>query len=128
MRPIILGFAVAAFSVGVAAAQTTGGARAASGNDNQAVATTQANAPAPAKGSNSFTRGEAMRRLRSHGFEHVSDLRKDGQGVWRGVAWPARAAARCMSGLTTKAMSGPTSPDRVKRESEYDNACVYASL
>jgi len=86
MRPILLGFAAAALSAGVAAAQTTGGAKAASGNDNQAVATTQADAPAPAKGSNSFTRGEAVRRLRSHGFAHVSDLRKDDGGVWRGVA------------------------------------------
>lgn len=61
-------------------------AAAASGNNNQAVATTNANAPTPAKGSNSFTAAEAQRRLEKNGFSNVSDLAKDDNGVWRGNA------------------------------------------
>jgi hypothetical protein len=59
---------------------------AASGNSNQAVATTSANAPAPAKGANSFTSGEAKSRIERNGFSNVSDLKKDDNGVWRGTA------------------------------------------
>lgn len=42
-------------------------AAAAAGNNNQAVATTGANAPVPAKGANSFTMGEAKSCLRKMG-------------------------------------------------------------
>jgi hypothetical protein len=59
---------------------------AAAGNNNQAVATTNANAPAPAKGANSFTMGEAKSRLEKNGFSNVGDLTKDDNGVWRGNA------------------------------------------
>ena len=62
------------------------GPAAASGDTNQAVATTGANAPQPAKGANSFTDGEARRRLESSGYSSVADLKKDGDGVWRGSA------------------------------------------
>jgi hypothetical protein len=65
------------------------GAAAASGNSNQAVATTSANAPAPAKGANSFTMGEAKSRIEKTGFSNVTDLAKDGDGVWRGKAQKA---------------------------------------
>lgn len=51
---------------------------------NQAVATTAANAPQPVKGANSFSRGEARRRIERAGFAGVADLQKDGDGVWRG--------------------------------------------
>lgn len=59
--------------------------KAASGNTNQAVATTNANASEPAKGANSFTMGEAKSRLEKNGFANVSDLKKDNAGVWRGT-------------------------------------------
>lgn len=59
---------------------------AASGNDNQAVATTGANADQPAKGANSFTMREARGRLQKHGYSHVAGLKKDHDGVWRGTA------------------------------------------
>lgn len=62
------------------------GTAAASGNTNQAVATTSANAPQPARGRNSFTMGEARRRIERNGYAQVADLRKDGNGVWRGHA------------------------------------------
>lgn len=61
-------------------------AAAASGDSNQAVATTSANAPAPAKGANSFTMGEARSRIETNGFSGVSDLAKDDDGIWRGKA------------------------------------------
>ncbi len=110
MRSIALGMAAATLLAGIAAAQTAGtattarqgapviasgtpaGTAAASGNDNQAVATTQASALRPARGRNSFSHGEARRRLERHGFSNVSDLRKDGDGVWRGQASHAGAA------------------------------------
>lgn len=62
------------------------GTAAAGGDNNQAVATTNANAPQPAKGANSFTDGEARRRLESNGYSTVADLKKDDDGVWRGNA------------------------------------------
>ena len=61
-------------------------AASAAGNNNQTVATTNANAPAPAKGANSFTMGEAKSRLEKNGFSNVSGLTKDDNGVWRGNA------------------------------------------
>ena len=62
------------------------GQAAASGNSNQAVATTSANTPQPAKGANSFTDGEARRRIESNGYSTVADLKKDDDGIWRGSA------------------------------------------
>ncbi len=61
------------------------GTAAASGDRNQAVATTDANAPQPAQGANSFSHGEARRRIESHGFQRVVNLHKDKGGVWRGM-------------------------------------------
>jgi putative membrane protein len=66
---------------GAIAGQGTAG-----GNDNQAVATTNANAAQPVHGANSFTKGEARRRIEAHGFQEVSGLSKDNHGVWRGTA------------------------------------------
>lgn len=66
---------------------TSGAGMAAAGGDtNQAVATTDANAPQPAHGANSFSKGEAERRITGHGFQDVGELHKDGTGVWRGTA------------------------------------------
>jgi len=60
------------------------GTAAASGDRNQAVATTDANAPHPAKGSNSFTMTQARHRIARHGFTKVSGLHK-ADGVWHGT-------------------------------------------
>lgn len=62
------------------------GAAAASGDRNQAVATTGANAARPARGSSSFTQAQARRRLERNGYGEVSALTKDSGGVWRGTA------------------------------------------
>ncbi len=57
------------------------------GPNNPAVNTTGANnSPMPVAGSNSFTAGEAKSRLQKRGYSHISGLRKDANGVWRGKA------------------------------------------
>jgi hypothetical protein len=38
------------------------------------------------KGANSFTEGEARRRLEKAGFHDVKDLKKDADGIWGGSA------------------------------------------
>jgi hypothetical protein len=60
---------------------------AADGPQNQAVRTAEGNtAAAPVAGSNSFTEGEAKSRIEARGFNNVTDLKKDDQGIWRGKA------------------------------------------
>jgi opacity protein-like surface antigen len=44
------------------------------------------NPRAPVAGANSFTEGQAKSRIESTGYTNVSGLRKDDQGVWRGMA------------------------------------------
>lgn len=66
------------------APSTISGVAAASGSNNQAVATTSANAPMPAKGKNSFTMNQARTRIQTRGFAQVVNLKKDNNGVWRG--------------------------------------------
>ena len=73
-------------AVNRSAGSHNGDAAAASGNSNQAVATTHANAPTPAHGANSFTQSQAKSRMESEGFSNVQNLRKDDNGVWRGQA------------------------------------------
>jgi hypothetical protein len=48
--------------------------------------TRKVDAGAPLKGSNSFTEGQAKDRALAQGFMDVSDLKKDGDGIWRGSA------------------------------------------
>ena len=57
-------------------------------NHNPAVATaTNANDSAtPAKGSNSFTEGQAKSRIADRGYTNVAELKKDNDGVWHGSA------------------------------------------
>src|SRR3977135_2666555 len=44
------------------------------------------NPNAPVSGANSFTESQAKSRIESSGYTNVSSLRKDDQGVWRGMA------------------------------------------
>ena|ERR1700712_4852295 len=85
MKTLALATAAGILLAGASMAQSTGGT-ATSGDSNQAVATTSANAPAPAKGANSFSMGEAQSRIEKNGFANVSDLAKDNDGIWRGTA------------------------------------------
>jgi len=41
---------------------------------------------APLKGANSFTEGQAKDRASAQGFMSVGNLKKDGDGIWRGSA------------------------------------------
>jgi hypothetical protein len=43
-------------------------------------------AGAPLKGANSFTEGQAKDRAVAHGATDVADMKKDDNGVWRGMA------------------------------------------
>ena len=61
------------------------GTAAASGDRNQAIATTDANAPHPAQGANSFSMSQARHRIAHHGFQKVAGLHKE-NGVWHGHA------------------------------------------
>ncbi len=65
---------------------TPAGQASAGGQDNQAVATTNANAPQPAHGANSFSKRQARHRMMAEGFHKISSLHKDSNGIWRGNA------------------------------------------
>lgn len=58
---------------------------------NNTMARTSA---APVPGRNSFTAGEARRRITSAGFSDVKDLKKDNQGIWRGMAMKDNATVK----------------------------------
>jgi opacity protein-like surface antigen len=87
MRLIVISAATAVLvTSGACFAQGVQGNQAASGNNNQAVVTTASNASHPAKGSNSFTAGQAQTRIEKEGYSNVSGLTKDSDGIWRGKA------------------------------------------
>ena len=44
------------------------------------------NSNMPVQGANSFTMSEAQSRISDKGYTHVGSLKKDGNGVWRGMA------------------------------------------
>jgi hypothetical protein len=68
-------------STGAPAAGTTGGNATSRDSTNAPPTTTT-----PAAGANSFTEGQARRRIEDAGYTDVRDLMKDEQGVWRGKA------------------------------------------
>jgi hypothetical protein len=73
----------AACSASCALAQTP----ARSGPQNPVVKTDSGNnSNMPVKGSNSFTESEAKSRISGQGYTKIGPLRKDANGVWRGVA------------------------------------------
>ena len=58
-----------------------------SGPGNNAVNSSgQNNSDAPVAGRNSFTEGQAKSKIEQAGYDNVSDLQKDDNGVWRGKA------------------------------------------
>ena len=44
------------------------------------------NSSAPVAGANSFTKDEAVKQIEAKGYAHVTKLKKDKSGVWRGMA------------------------------------------
>ena len=58
-----------------------------SGPQNPAVKSmNENNSAVPVAGANSFTKGEAMKQIEAKGYTHVTKLKKDKSGVWRGMA------------------------------------------
>ena len=51
-----------------------------------ATSATPAPAMAPVAGANSFTEGQARKRLEDQGYTNVTGLKKDDQSIWRGTA------------------------------------------
>jgi hypothetical protein len=44
------------------------------------------NSSTPVAGANSFTKSEAKSQIEAKGYTHVTKLKKDQNGVWRGMA------------------------------------------
>lgn len=68
---------------------TTSGTGVSTSPSPAAVTTTAApsrTTEAPVAGANSFTEGQARSRIEERGFAEVKDLKKDDQGIWRGMA------------------------------------------
>jgi cell envelope opacity-associated protein A len=58
-----------------------------SGPQNPAVKSEDSNnSNMPVKGANSFTMSEARSHIMDKGYTHVTMLKKDNAGVWRGMA------------------------------------------
>jgi hypothetical protein len=84
MRLIAITTAAIGLFASVALAQPT---PAQPGPQNPAVKSmNQNNSPQPVAGANSFTMGEAKSHIEDKGYTRVRNLKKDGSGVWRGMA------------------------------------------
>ena len=89
MKRFMIGFAIALLA-GSAMAQNPP-AKSEPGN-NAINSPNEKNSSAPVAGANSFTEGQAKSRIEESGYTGVSDLKKDGNGVWRGKASKGGAA------------------------------------
>jgi len=118
MRKILATALVLGLSAGTALAQTPAPAN---GPQNSAVNTSNSSnrvAAGPVKGSNSFTESEARSRIEKNGFTKVSGLKKDDDGIWRGmgmkngqqVAVALDYQGNVFFGDAARAMSGQTMP------------------
>ena len=92
-RIVVLSLALASLS-GMAFAQSSATERTtttppAISNPSNAAKTTAA----PVAGKNSFTEGEAKKRLEDHGYTQVSELSKDTQSIWHAKAMKAGRTA-----------------------------------
>lgn len=96
MRHLLAAAAASTLWSSAALAQTT---PAQNGPQNPAVKSVRDNNSSQAvNGANSFTKGEAKSQIEAKGYTHVTDLKKDQSGVWRGKA-------------TKGSQSGPVSVD-----------------
>jgi len=96
MRLFVLTAATASLFASVAFAQDM---PAQSGPANPAVKSADANnSSTPVAGANSFTKAEAKSHIEAKGYTHVTHLKEDKSGVWRGIA-------------TKEGQSGPVSLD-----------------
>lgn len=78
MKKLVLAALVAALPSFAALAQTS--------TTSPAPAPAPADANAPLPGANSFTEGQAKSRLEANGYTDVTGLKKDDNGVWKGMA------------------------------------------
>ena len=77
--------AISAAAIALASGGAVGAQQA--GSHNPAVKDSHPHAmAAPAKGRNSFTEGQARKRLAKAGYTGVGALTKDANGVWMGTA------------------------------------------
>ena len=84
MRNVVLSATALCYLTSAALAQS---APAQSGPQNQAVkGVHENNSAAPVKGANSFTMDEAKSQIEAKGYSRVTNLAKDGDGIWRGTA------------------------------------------
>lgn len=63
------------------------------GPGNNAVNNEQKNSNAPVAGRNSFTEGQAQSAIEKAGYTNVTGLKKDDNGVWRGMASKSGASS-----------------------------------
>jgi hypothetical protein len=87
MSNLRLGVAALALAsmTGLASAQTTTPSTAPADNKPAAATSTNTTTP-PLPGANSFTEAQARERITEAGFKDVKELKKDDQGIWRGMA------------------------------------------
>lgn len=120
MRKTLAVALVLGLSTGGALAQTPAPAN---GPQNSAVNTSDSSnrmAAGPVKGANSFTESEAKSRIQDKGFTNVGALKKDDDGIWRGMGTRnGQQAAVALDyqgnvffGDAARAMSGQTMPGR----------------
>ena len=84
MRHIVLITAALSLIASTAFAQNM---PAQNGPQNPVVKSTHDNnSMTPVSGANSFTKSEAMKQIEAKGYTHVTKLKKDKSGVWRGMA------------------------------------------
>ena len=118
MQKTLVAALVLGLTAGGALAQTPAPAN---GPQNSAVNSSDSSnrlAAGPVKGSNSFTEGEARSRIEKQGFTNVGALKKDDNGIWRGmgtkggqqVAVALDYQGNVFFGDAARAMSGQTMP------------------
>lgn len=120
MRKTLAVALVLGLTAGGALAQTPAPAK---GPQNSAINSSDSSnrlAAGPVKGSNSFTEGEARSRIEKQGFTNVGALKKDDDGIWRGmgtkngqqVAVALDYQGNVFFGDAARAMNGQTTPGR----------------
>ena len=55
-------------------------------NNNAVNSSGQNNSDSPVAGRNSFTEGQAKSKIEDAGYSGITELKKDDNGVWRGMA------------------------------------------
>jgi hypothetical protein len=84
MKRLLLFLSAGLILTGAASAQNP---PAQSGPNNSAVNSSgQNNSDKPVAGRNSFTEGQAKSKIEGAGYTGISELKKDDNGVWRGMA------------------------------------------